>query len=200
MSAHMMHMRNHENKPTVLVDMDGTWFQWGKRFNEILLRLDPSFPVIEDDHRRHFDHLGGPGYDQTTLQRAFDHPDLYDRLEPIPGATEAILAMDDAGFDVFICSTPTWTNPGCVAGKLADVDALLGSGWTRKLILTHDKTVVSGDVLIDDKPTITGAHTPSWRHLMFDQAYNQYIPEVPRLHAWAQWEASLYPLLGLVRL
>ena len=32
----------------------------------------------------------------------------------------------------------------------------LGSEFTKRVILTRDKTLVRGDVLIDDKPTIGG--------------------------------------------
>ena len=40
----------------------------------------------------------------------------------------------------------------------------LGQEWARKVILTADKTLVSGAVLIDDKPKITGAPArPDWK-------------------------------------
>jgi hypothetical protein len=38
----------------------------------------------------------------------------------------------------------------------------------NRVILTHDKTLVRGDVLIDDKPGITGNMIPAWKHLVFD--------------------------------
>ncbi len=31
--------------------MDGNWLQWGVRFNEVLLRLDPSLRIVADDMR-----------------------------------------------------------------------------------------------------------------------------------------------------
>ena len=36
------------------------------------------------------------------------------------------------------------------------VEEHLGRDWTLRLILTRDKTVVNGHILIDDKPKITG--------------------------------------------
>ncbi|MGM0931630.1 MAG: 5' nucleotidase, NT5C type [Actinomycetota bacterium] len=39
----------------------------------------------------------------------------------------------------------------------------------------HDKSLVRGGILIDDKPEINGAHVPARKHLMFDQDYNRHI-------------------------
>ncbi|RAX43900.1 hypothetical protein DQ354_18105 [Arthrobacter sp. AQ5-06] len=151
-SPHMRHVRERFDKPIALIDMDGNWLQWGVRLNEILLRLDPSFPIVDDDDKRSgWDDLAGPGGDPMLLKEAMNHPDLYNDIEPVPYSVESILEMADEGFDVFHCSTPTWTNPGCVPGKLAAIDQYFGPKAVDRLILTHDKTMVTGDVLIDDK-------------------------------------------------
>jgi hypothetical protein len=46
----------------------------------------------------------------------------------------------------------------------------------QAVILTRDKTLVRGDVLVDDKPEIGGLATPHWRHLLYDQPYNRNSP------------------------
>lgn len=184
------------NCPTVLIDMDGTKVEWSSRLNRLLLNRDPNFPIVPEGKRVGFDYFWVEGADRDLILDAMNDPELYRELDPIPGAVEAILEMDAEGFDVFICSTPTWTNPGCVQGKLDDVERLLGAEWTKKLILTHDKTLVRGDILIDDKPEITGAHTPVWKHLMFDQDYNRHIDTPHRLTAWSKWREAVAPLLG----
>lgn len=51
------------------------------------------------------------------------------------------------------------------------------------MIMTHDKTLVQGLVLVDDKPVITGALTPTWRHIIFDASYNHGFAG-PRVHGW----------------
>ena len=38
-----------------------------------------------------------------------------------------------------------------------------------------DKTLVRGDVLIDDKPHVTGSNAPTWQHLLYDAPYNRDI-------------------------
>ena len=198
MSLHMREMRAPNVKPISLIDMDGTWLRWGTRLNEILLRLDPSYPVVDDDKRTGWDDFGGPGGDRQVMMEAWNHPDLYDNLEPIPHAVESILEMADEGFDVFHCSTPTWSNPGCVPGKLAAVDHYFGPKWVDRLILTHDKTVIAGDVLIDDKGVIIGAAVPSWQHLIHDQSHNRSVVGRPRMVDWRDWRSHVYPLLDRV--
>jgi hypothetical protein len=38
----------------------------------------------------------------------------------------------------------------------------------KKIILTGDKTVVQGDILIDDKPSVTGINPkPTWDHINY---------------------------------
>ncbi len=34
----------------------------------------------------------------------------------------------------------------------------LGRGWVNRLVITKDKTIVTGDLLIDDRPKIKGSH------------------------------------------
>jgi 5'-nucleotidase len=188
-------MRESSDKPIALVDMDETWLQWGIRLNEVLLRLDPSYPIVDNDKRSGWDDLAGPSGDRQLLKEAMNHPDLYADLEPVPFAVESILEMVDEGFEVFHCSTPTWSNLGCVPGKLAAIDQHFGPKWTDKLILTHDKTMVRGHVLIDDKSIITGAAEPSWKHLIHDQSHNRSVTGAPRMTDWRNWRDHVYPLL-----
>jgi 5'-nucleotidase len=191
-------MRGRPDKPVALVDMDETWLQWGVRLNEILLRLDPYYPIVDDDKRTGWADLAGPGGDPMLLKEATNHPDLYTDLAPIPFAVESILEMVEEGWDVFHCSTPTWSNPGCVPGKIAAIDQYFGPKWTDKLILTHDKTVVRGDVIIDDKGLISGSAAPSWRHLIHDRPHNRSVTGTPRMTDWREWRVHVYPLLDRV--
>jgi 5'-nucleotidase len=78
-------------------------------------------------------------------------PDLYvdyRNLDIMPGAVEAVYTLNK-DFDVFIASTPPWTRPEVWGHKkewLEDYFPYL----KRKLILTHRKDLLIGDILIDD--------------------------------------------------
>ena len=43
------------------------------------------------------------------------------------------------------------------------------------MILTKDKTLVRGEVLIEDKPNIIGGVSPVWKHIFYDALYNRNI-------------------------
>ena len=78
-------------------------------------------------------------------------PDLhvdYRNLDIIEGAREAIYYLNDY-HEIFIASTPPWTRPEVWSDKrewIGDHFPIL----KRKLILTHRKDLLIGDILIDD--------------------------------------------------
>ena len=75
-------------------------------------------------------------------------------------------------YNLFICTSPMTEYYNCVREKYEWVEEHLGFDFTSKMILTRDKTVVTGHVLIDDKPIIKGCMVPTWSQVVFDQPYN----------------------------
>ena len=78
-------------------------------------------------------------------------PDLYVdylHLDIIPGAEEAVEYLNKH-HEVFIASTPPWSRIQCWADKRAWLEQWFPD-LKRKLILTHRKDLLIGDVLIDD--------------------------------------------------
>ncbi|XP_027480360.1 5'(3')-deoxyribonucleotidase, cytosolic type isoform X2 [Zalophus californianus] len=69
------------------------------------------------------------------------------------------------------------------------VENHLGPQFVERIILTRDKTMVLGDLLIDDKDTIRGQEeTPSWEHILFTCCHNQHLALCPtrrRLLSWS---------------
>ena len=78
-------------------------------------------------------------------------PDLYvdfRNLELIPGAQEAVMRLSQ-DFDVFIATTPPWSRPDVWMHKREWVEEHLP--WmTRRIIYTHRKDLLIGDILVDD--------------------------------------------------
>ena len=72
----------------------------------------------------------------------------YRNLELMPGAKEALIRLNK-DFDIFIASTPPWDRPSQWAAKREWLEKHFP--WLkRKLILTHRKDLLIGDILIDD--------------------------------------------------
>lgn len=191
------------NRPILLVDMDGVLFDWSTGFYRILNELaaergiEHGLPAASE--LRAFDFAKAVPEDDThTLDlvwEAMRHPELYSTLEPMPGAVEALNEAAEE-FDTFICSTPEKNNPTCASDKIASMVEHFGNDWRKRIVLTHDKTIVHGDVLLDDKDFITGrlGGRTSWQQVFFTQPYNAALPG-PRLDTWGQWREVIVPLL-----
>lgn len=170
-------------KPIIILwDQDGVQQDWTEGLNRILLKLDPNFPIVPDHERRDYNHLAKPGADKSVLREALHHPDLYRSLEIIPETIQAMKEIDeDDRFIQRICTMPEVNNPACASAKVEAVTQYLGGDWPSRIIMTSDKTLVRGDYLIDDKPSITGSMTPTWKHILFDRPYNR-IPAPADTH------------------
>lgn len=200
-AAHMTTMLTDlfPNAPIVLLDMDGVFVDWGNGLNRQLLKHDPNYPIVPVGQQLDYNHLSGPGGDPEILAAAMNAPGLYRDLEPMPYAVDAVLEMEKAGLNVFFCTKPFLTHATCASEKLASVEAHLGKRWVDRVILTHDKTLVRGDILIDDHPDITGAMTPTWTQVVYDHSYNRVprLAHLPRLTGWRNWESVIYPALDM---
>ena len=141
------------NKPVLFVDMDGVLANFDKRANELQ----------EKGIKSH---------------KLFQHPDAYRDLEPIEGAVEAWNQLQEK-YECYILSTPAWSNPNSWGEKRIWVEKYLGKTAHKKLILSHNKGLVKGDILIDDRiangvSDFEGIHVhfgstdfPDWASVLF---------------------------------
>jgi 5'-nucleotidase len=186
------------NNPIVLVDMDSTICNFTdkvcrmahERLEVPLLTSETcdlfnTEDMYEEKHR-------------VTIARFQHEEGFYVDLEPIAGAITALNEMRKEGYEVFICTAPSkfYNNPHCVGEKHRWIMNHLGKEWTERVILSRDKTLVAGTVLIDDKPEIIGAAKPVWAHVYYDQPYNRSREDRPRIVDWSKWREVLYPILG----
>jgi 5'-nucleotidase len=205
--------------PIVLLDMDGCVVDWDAGFRKAWgdRPLSRKHYAIED--------CVEPSL-KAEAKAIFHKEGFFRDLPPMPGAIDALKAMEAKGLNLQICTSPILTSVCCVQEKLEWVLHHLGESWLKRIVITADKTVVKGDVLIDDNPNIVGSKYPSWTQVMFDAPYNQPtelkkfsseasskkaeadIQELKsrqeegtrkllRLHNWSQWESILQFLIYL---
>ena len=153
----MQHMRINIpiTKPIVYIDMDGVLCDFDKRFKE----------------------LEAQGFKGSSV---FKHPDAYKDLEPIEGAIEAWHKLQDK-YETYILSTPAWSNPDSWSEKRKWVEQHLGKSAHKKLILSHNKGLVIGDYLIDDR-IANGVGDFKGEHIHFGT------------HNYPDWESVLQTL------
>ena len=91
-------------------------------------------------------------FDKAAKLGGYTHrPDLHVNfrdLDLVPGAQDALIRLNN-DFDIFIATTPPWSRPDVWTHKREWLEEHFP--WLkRKLIFTHRKDLLIGDILIDD--------------------------------------------------
>lgn len=176
----------------VLVDQDGVLADFEQGFFEVWQQspLQHEYPAISPDRRRHFYPQNDyPEKWHADIHRIMTQAGFFRDLPVVGGAVAGLNAMLEAGHEVVICTAPLNEYQNCVLEKYEWVERHLGEAWTKRMVVTKDKTLVFGDVLVDDRPQIHGRCTPQWQHVLYDQPYNR--AENKLRMTWADWQETL---------
>ena len=73
----------------------------------------------------------------------------YSKIPVKPGAKLAVQSLISEGHDVYIASTPPWRQPKAWTDKRLWIQEHFPA-LARKVVLTHHKNLLIGDVLVDD--------------------------------------------------
>lgn len=168
-------------RKVVLIDMDGTIARTDKLVEEKLLEI---YDIRVDlSERKDFEYE--PHIDKEA-RYIMSQKGFFLGIKPIPGAIEAIKEMSKS-HDVFFCTAPLSQYVHCVPEKYQWIERYFGFEWTRKMILTKDKTLIRGDILIDDRVQ-KGILTPTWEQVYFEQPYNKTVV-ARKLTNWSNWRS-----------
>lgn len=154
--------------------MDNVLADFDQRIADIWKEKYPDLPFVDLSQKKTFyleDSMPkeyGPLIEGIFLQKGF-----FLSLQLIDGAKESLEYLAQKGYTVRICTTPILRNMYCSSEKLEWVKKHLGRGFGRKVIIAKDKTLINGDILIDDKPNVEGAISPAWEHIVFSKPWNQ---------------------------
>jgi 5'-nucleotidase len=158
----------------ILVDQDNVQAGYSARFDARFVELYGTDVHIPSERHTEFKlHKAYPEEWKERVQAIQAEAGFFDALPVIPGAVEGMRALADAGHDVRTCTAPLRMSATCTSEKFAWGRRVHGPEWVDKVIITGDKTVVRADCLVDDNPVIEGALTPTWDHILFDQAYSR---------------------------
>lgn len=159
-------------RPTILVDMDGPLADFDKAFfslcNSKGWTLDCT--PFTQTHRFATDHI--PHSIARSLARRFvETSGWFERL-PMTGGAKGYMDQLAERAEVWIVSKPLEANPTCRDEKGAWLRRNFGPEWERRLILAADKSMVRGDVLLDDAPHPDLYERATWKPVIFKTPWN----------------------------
>jgi len=161
-----------------LIDIDNVLADFEGGFIKEWVRRHPEIPFVPLEERVHFYIRDDYSEELRPLVEEIHHytKGFYANLPVVDGAIDALYYIKNCGKEIFLCSKPSSINKFSMIEKYEWVDKNLGPEWSRRIILTRDKTLVLGHILIDDKPDILHRQVnskPSWEHIIFDMPYNR---------------------------
>jgi 5'-nucleotidase len=138
-------MTSFKTKKILYVDMDN-----------VLVDFPSGIAKISNELRTQYD------------ERLDEVPGIFSLMEPLEGALEAYKELSLV-YDTYVLSTAPWENHTAWSDKLLWIKQHLGQHAYKRLILSHNKNLNSGDYLVDDR-THNGAGQFSGKHIHFGTA------------------------------
>lgn len=143
----------NSTKKICYVDLDGVLADfWGK-----LTELHPELLKMKEFEKETHDYV------DHLLE--YKQPGIFNILEPMPFAIESFEQLAEH-YDVYLLSTPSWVAPLSYTHKRWWVEKWLGKYGYKKLILSHNKGLLKGSYLIDDR-TAHGVDNFEGEHIHF---------------------------------
>ncbi len=161
----------------LLVDMDGCMAEF----------MGHIYSTVKAETGRQYCHADTVDYwfndspDRALFLDIMNREGTYRHLGVISGAREAITRLRES-YDVVVCSAPPKTSKTAEDEKREWLAEHFDTDFAEQAIITRDKHLVIGRVLIEDNPHID--RDANWRPVMFDQAWNREVTDLPRMYGW----------------
>ena len=154
---------------SIVVDLQTKWYAvYNEKYNDNITVDDITDWEV---HKFVSDECGTKIYNMLT-------PKLFDVLDPLDGAIEALDELYQAGHEiVFITASPL----GCADAKISWVTKHIKWATHKNVIIGHKKHLVKGDVLIDDSPANLHLHklnNPETKLLTISYPYNEEVDDI----------------------
>ncbi len=160
----------------ILVDQDGPLAnfecaflqEWRKRYPErlfIALEERKTF-YLRDQYPKEF---------LADVEAIYNAPGFTRSMPPVPEGIAALQELTRSGHTVVICTAPLSKAATSIPEKLEWIREHLGADYVRRTICTKDKTLIRGDILIDDRVEVEGELAPLWKHVLFTLPYNAHL-------------------------
>ena len=111
---------------------------------------------------------------------------FYANLAPITGAIESVQKLiNSEKFDPYILTAPSTRNPFSYTEKRVWIEKYFGIEFTEKLIISSNKGLLKGDILIDDLISGRGQENFEGKIMQFGSAnYPDWKTVIARLETF----------------
>lgn len=205
-------MSNSEPKTIILIDMDGVVADFDATLLEIYKTRYPNDFCIELQDRvglygdQQYDQVLGQKYGDRYRQIMAENGFFY-QLQPLEPAIRAIKnLMNDPVrnkiFKIMFCTSPLIWNKTCASDKLAWIEKYFGHRMMKNVMISSDKTLVHGNLLIDDKPKIKGilGDQPKFQnHVLMRCWHNSRVDASGYQYVLEQDWSNFYEIIDRIR-
>lgn len=179
---------------TILLDMDGPLADFDTAFWEAATEAGFDFGIPSLEHQLHrfmTDHL--PRHLRDEAQAIVQQPGWFDGLPITSGAEEGVYDLLEAGVDLWVCTKPLESNPTCLNDKAAWINRYFPDLRDR-LITAPDKSMIKGDLLLDDAIKLDWIERAEWSPMVFTVPFNGPHSKWADLPHWS-WSDPIETLL-----
>lgn len=158
--------------PVLLLDVDQPLAQFNVHFWNEAERCGFYFDIAEmhmQTKRYLTDHIVHSHRKQS--RKLVEATGWFRALPVTPGSQEGVEELQRRGVDIWLCTKPLEENPSCRDEKGAWVAEHFPK-LLKKLIITPDKSMCVGDVLLDDAPKVEWFDHAMWRPVLFTEPFN----------------------------
>lgn len=174
--------------PVLLLDMDGPLTDFDAHFWDRCNDAGWPFDVTDPSEQRHrfFDgHLVDKAHRKLARQMIEGTPWFRD-LPVTPGAVDGVAELMEH-FEVWVCTKPLEANKWCASDKAAWI-ARHFPRLVGRLIMAPDKSMIRGDVLLDDAPNVDWCESAMWSTVIFRAPFNGAGTKWGRWPSWTWGE------------
>ncbi|WP_419840253.1 5' nucleotidase, NT5C type [Candidatus Poriferisodalis sp.] len=181
------------------VDLDGVCAQHTEAFRRVVARernvSEDTLPLVRSWS---FAEWGLDDGDFEELHRiaVLDYR-MFRDIDPMPGCSEALWRLSDAGVWIRLVTHRLYTSWGHRVTVSDTVEWLDRYRIPyRDICFLADKSVVNADAHIEDAPhNITAIRAAGGHVIVYDQPYNNHLA-APRAHDWAEVEEMIVQMMA----
>ena len=180
----------------ILLDMDGPLAGFDAACWELV--RDYDVPTIDADGEHNqtarymTDHIAPTR--RTWFRKQLEQPGWFESLPVTPGAVDGVAALEELGVDLWVVTKPMEKNPTCRDAKAMWLRTNGFESLEDKLIIAPDKSLVVGDILLDDAPAVKWFAAAAWRPVIFTAGFNGPESEWTGSPRW-DWSKPIDELL-----